>query len=101
MPESMNLPGLGLARLSYDAQVAALEQMGEARMPIRRRLRRELRMLRIGIEDKGPVAAFRWRGVPGENAGLARLLGVAEAVGSGGFLAGGVAGFAGVLRAAR
>jgi len=58
-------------------------------------------MLRIGIEDKGPVAAFRWRGVPGEDAGLARLLGVAEAVGSGGFLAGGVAGFAGALRAAR
>jgi hypothetical protein len=58
-------------------------------------------MLRIGTEDNGPVAAFRWRSVPGEVAVVARLLGVAEAVGSGGFLASGVAGFAGVLRAAR
>jgi hypothetical protein len=58
-------------------------------------------MLRIGIEGKGPAAAFRWRGVPGEDAAPARLRGVAEAAGRGGFLAGGVAGFAGVPRAVR
>jgi trehalose 6-phosphate phosphatase len=39
-------------------------------------------MLRIRIEDEGPIAAFRWRGVPGEDAGLARLQGVAERRGS-------------------
>ena len=58
-------------------------------------------MLRIRIEDKDPVVAFRWRGVPGEDAGLACLLGVAGAVRSGSLLAGGAAGFAGVFRAAR
>jgi len=58
-------------------------------------------MLRIRIEDKGPVAAFRWRGVPGADAGLARLRGVAGEAGRVGFLAGGGAGSAGVLRAAQ
>jgi hypothetical protein len=58
-------------------------------------------MLRIGVEDKGPAVAFRWRGVLGEDAAPARLLRVAEAAGRGGFLAGGVAGFAGMLRAVR
>ncbi len=58
-------------------------------------------MLRIRIEDKGPVAACRWRGVPGEDAAPACLRGVAEAAGRVGFLAGRVAGFAGVLGAVR
>ncbi len=40
-------------------------------------------MLRIRIEDEGPIAALRWRGVPGEDAGLARLQGVAEEAGLG------------------
>ncbi len=35
-------------------------------------------MLRIRIEDHGPLAALRWPGVPGEHAVLARLRGVAE-----------------------
>lgn len=35
-------------------------------------------MLRIRIEDHGPLVAFRWRGVPGEHAVLARLRGAAE-----------------------
>jgi trehalose 6-phosphate phosphatase len=39
-------------------------------------------MLGIRIEDKGPIAAFRWRGILGEDASLARLLGVAEAAGA-------------------
>jgi hypothetical protein len=58
-------------------------------------------MLRVGIEGEGPAAAFRWRGVPGEDAAPARLRDVAEAAGRAGFLAGRVAGFAGVLRAVR
>jgi hypothetical protein len=99
----MNLPGLGLARLSYDAQVAAHGQMGKAPYADSAAAcdARELRVLRMRIGDKGPVAAFRWRGVPGEEAVLARLRGVAEARGRVGLLAGGVAGFAGVLRAVR
>jgi hypothetical protein len=98
----MNHRGLGLARLSYDAQVAAREQRARLRTPIHpRRDARELRMLRIGTEDKGPVAAFRWRGVPGEDAAPALLRGVAEAAGRVGFLAGRVAGFAGVPGAVR
>jgi hypothetical protein len=58
-------------------------------------------MLRIRIEDKDPVAACRWPGVPGEDAAPAPMRGVAEAAGRAGFLAGGGAGFAAVLRAAR
>ena len=30
----------------------------------------ELRLLRVRIEDKGPIAAFHWRGVPDEEAAL-------------------------------
>jgi hypothetical protein len=102
MPEPMNLPGLRLARLGYDAQVAVREQRARLRTPIHpRRDARELRMLRIGTEDKGPVAAFRWRGMPGEDAALARLRGVGEAAGRVGFLAGRVAAFAGGLGAVR
>lgn len=57
-------------------------------------------MLRIRIKDKGSVVALRWPGVPGEDAAPAPLRGVAAA-GRAGFLAGGGAGFAGVLRASR
>jgi trehalose 6-phosphate phosphatase len=34
---------------------------------------RELQALGIGIEDKGPIAAFHWRGVPDEGAAVAQL----------------------------
>ncbi len=74
-------------------------------------------MLRMRIEDRSPIAAFRWHGMPGEDAALARLQGCR---GGGGarrsvgvrseegprdivmradFLAGGVEGFARVLEA--
>jgi hypothetical protein len=35
-------------------------------------------MLRMRIEGKGPVAAFRWRGVPGKDAALADLAGASR-----------------------
>ena len=38
----------------------------------------ELRLLRVRIEDKGPIAAFHWRGVPDEEAALTRLEGIAQ-----------------------
>jgi trehalose 6-phosphate phosphatase len=38
---------------------------------------RELRRLRVRIEDKGPIAAFHWRGVPDEDAAHAHLEGLA------------------------
>jgi hypothetical protein len=79
---SVSLHGLRSACLSYDAQVAAL---GQWQGPLRRfaaaRGTRELRMLRIRIEDNGPFAAFRWRGVTGEDAALAQLGGVAAETG--------------------
>jgi trehalose 6-phosphate phosphatase len=43
-----------------------------------------LRLLRVRIEDKGPIAAFHWRGVPDEDGALTHLQGIAgeaEAVG--------------------
>jgi len=45
---------------------------------------RELRQLRVRIEDKGPIVAFHWRGVPDEEAALAHVEGIvreAEAAG--------------------
>jgi trehalose 6-phosphate phosphatase len=39
----------------------------------------ELRLLRVRIEDKGPIAALHWRGVPDEEAAVTRLEGVAAA----------------------
>jgi trehalose 6-phosphate phosphatase len=38
----------------------------------------ELRLLRIRIEDKGPISAFHWRGVPDEDAARAYLEGLAR-----------------------
>jgi trehalose 6-phosphate phosphatase len=38
----------------------------------------ELRLMRIRIEDKGPISAFHWRGVPDEEAALTRLEGIAQ-----------------------
>ena len=44
----------------------------------------ELRRLRVRIEDKGPIAAFHWRGAPDEDAAHGRLEEVAaEAEGDG------------------
>jgi trehalose 6-phosphate phosphatase len=39
---------------------------------------RDLRLLRVRIEDKGPIVAFHWRGVPDEDAARTRLEGVAR-----------------------
>ena len=38
----------------------------------------ELRLLRVRIEDKGPITAFHWRGVPDEDRALTRLEGIAQ-----------------------
>jgi trehalose 6-phosphate phosphatase len=38
----------------------------------------DLRRLRVRIEDKGPIAAFHWRGVPDEDAARTHLEGLAQ-----------------------
>ena len=38
----------------------------------------ELRLLRVRIEDKGPISAFHWRGVPDEDAARTHLEGIAQ-----------------------
>ncbi len=47
--------------------------------------RRELRLLRIRIEDKGPIEAFHWRGAPDEDAAETWLTGVAQEAEAEGF----------------
>ena len=37
----------------------------------------ELRLLRIRVEDKGPIVAFHWRGAPDEESARTRLEGIA------------------------
>ena len=39
---------------------------------------KELRLLRIRLEDKGPIMAFHWRGAPDEEAARTRLEGIAQ-----------------------
>jgi trehalose 6-phosphate phosphatase len=39
---------------------------------------RDLRLLRVRIEDKGPIVALHWRGVPDEDVARTRLEGVAQ-----------------------
>src|SRR5712672_251149 len=78
----MNLPG---CVLRVSVMMRRSPRLSNGQGPVRRfaaaRDARELRMLRIWIEDKGPIAAFRWRGVPGEDAALPRPQGVAEEAG--------------------
>ena len=45
---------------------------------VRARDDRELRRLRVRIEDKGPIVALHWRGVPDEDAARTRLEGIAQ-----------------------
>ena len=45
----------------------------------------ELRVLRVRIEDKGPIVAFHWRGTPDEDASRTRLEGLAAEAESAGF----------------
>jgi trehalose 6-phosphate phosphatase len=47
---------------------------------------RELRRLRVRIEDKGPIQAFHWRGAPDEDAARTRVEGIAHEAESNGFL---------------
>ncbi|HKN93986.1 MAG TPA: trehalose-phosphatase [Thermoleophilaceae bacterium] len=46
---------------------------------------RELRTLRVRIEDKGPIWAYHWRGAPDEEAAQARVRELADAAEEGGF----------------
>jgi trehalose 6-phosphate phosphatase len=46
---------------------------------------RDLRRLRVRIEDKGPIAAFHWRGAPNEDAARTRVDGIAREAEAAGF----------------
>jgi trehalose 6-phosphate phosphatase len=45
----------------------------------------ELRKLRVRIEDKGPISAFHWRGVPDEDSARTQLEGLAQEAETAGF----------------
>ena len=46
---------------------------------------RDLKLLRIRVEDKGPINAFHWRGAPDEEAAETWLAGVAQEAEAEGF----------------
>jgi trehalose 6-phosphate phosphatase len=46
---------------------------------------RELRLVRVRIEDKGPIVAFHWRGAPDEDAARTHLEGLAQEAETAGF----------------
>jgi trehalose 6-phosphate phosphatase len=47
---------------------------------------RDLRRLRVRIEDKGPIQAFHWRGAPDEDAARTRIEAIAQEAESDGFI---------------
>ncbi|HEY2604050.1 MAG TPA: trehalose-phosphatase [Thermoleophilaceae bacterium] len=54
------------------------EWAGKVREFVRENDSRELRILRVRIEDKGPISAFHWRGAPDEEAAKDRVEEIAE-----------------------
>ena len=46
---------------------------------------RELRLVRVRMEDKGPITAFHWRGAPDEDAARTQLEGLAQEAETAGF----------------
>jgi trehalose 6-phosphate phosphatase len=69
-------PRINDAFKSWEARVRAF--VGERDTP-------ELRRLRIRIEDKGPIAALHWRGVPDEDGARTHLEGLAAEAETAGF----------------
>lgn len=67
-------PGAGKATIlpAFASWAGRVRQFAAARDE------RDLRLLRVRIEDKGPIVAFHWRGVPDEDAARTRLEGVAQ-----------------------
>ena len=59
---------------------------GRVRAFVAARDDRELRRLRVRIEDKGPIQALHWRGAPDEDAARTRVEGIAHEAESEGFL---------------
>jgi trehalose 6-phosphate phosphatase len=70
-------PQLAQAFASWEGRVRAFVREREAR--------RERGLLRVRIEDKGPIEAFHWRGVPDEAAAETWLQGVAGEAAAEGF----------------
>jgi trehalose 6-phosphate phosphatase len=46
----------------------------------------ELRLLKVRLEDKGPIMAFHWRGAPDEDAARTRVEGIAQEAEAAGLL---------------
>jgi trehalose 6-phosphate phosphatase len=67
----------GEKRPVLDPEVA--EWTDRVRAFVRENDTRELRTLRVRIEDKGPIDAFHWRGAPDEDAAKARVEQIAAA----------------------
>lgn len=65
-----------------DSHSEVLPAFASWRDPVRRfstkQDTKELRLLRIRLEDKGPIMAFHWRGAPDEEAARTRLEGIAN-----------------------
>jgi trehalose 6-phosphate phosphatase len=65
-----------------DSHAEVLPAFASWRDPVRRfatkQDTKELRLLRIRLEDKGPIMAFHWRGAPDEDAARTRLEGIAQ-----------------------
>ena len=77
MPAGATRPTLVTAFASWEGRVRRFVRAREER--------RELRLLRIRIEDKGPINALHWRGAPDEAAAETWLTGVAQEAEAEGF----------------
>jgi trehalose 6-phosphate phosphatase len=73
----------GASRPEFSSDLAAWTE--RVRGFVRENDTRDLRIRRVRIEDKGPIAAFHWRGAPDEEAARERVGAIAEAAQEAGF----------------
>jgi trehalose 6-phosphate phosphatase len=76
LPPGAKRPELLPAFASWEGRVRRFAHEGEST---------EQRLLRIRIEDKGPIVAFHWRGVPDERGAETWLQGLAQEAEAAGF----------------
>lgn len=73
----------GASRPEFSSDLA--EWTDRVRAFLRENDTRDLRIRRVRIEDKGPIAAFHWRGAPDEEAARERVDSIAEEAQEAGF----------------
>jgi trehalose 6-phosphate phosphatase len=76
--------GPGASKPTLESEFARYEK--RVRRFVAEQDTRDIRLLRIRVEDKGPIQAFHWRGAPDEDAARTRIEGIAQEAEAEGFI---------------